>query len=448
MKKLKKHLILIELNEINFDIVESYVTLDAYRFPSLKNLLEGPRIRTSCEKQYEELEPWIQWASVHTAKTYPEHGIFRLGDMVGSGVSQIFEQLEQAGYKVGAISPMNAENRLSHPAYFMPDPWTQTPADPSWWSQSLAQAVSQAVNENAQARITKKSALQLLLGALRFAKVRHYQKYLSLVISSRHKPWLKALVLDLLLHDVHWALFKNKKPNFSTLFLNAGAHIQHHYFFNAEPLRRNSPLKNPSWYVPENEDPLADVLNLYDMIIGEYFARSDADVMLATGLSQKPYDRVKFYYRLNAHADFLRNLGIKFTGVFPLMTRDFLIEFDDEQQALKAQNALASVLVDGDDAHLFGEIDNRGVSLFVTLTYSKEITLATQYRVNGTNLPLMPEVSFVAIKNGMHQEKGFAFFTPGLASIAPIDGAHVANLGKTILNYFDFFNALNVIDNK
>lgn len=436
MHKATKRLILLELNEINFDVVAKYVAQDAARFPSLKKLLMCTQIRTSCEKQYEELEPWIQWASVHTGKTYAEHGVFRLGDMVGSGVPQIFEQLEQAGFMVGAISAMNAENRLRHPAYFMPDPWTQTPADSSWWSQSLGHAVSQAVNDNAQARITAKSALHVAMALLRFATVRHYPKYLSLVAASRRKPWLKALVLDLLLHDVHWTLFNNKKPDFSTLFLNAGAHIQHHYFFNAEPLRKNSHNKNPTWYVGEDEDPLADVLELYDLIVGEYFSRSDLEVLLATGLAQKPYDRVKFYYRLNNHANFLRGLGIGFSGVIPRMTRDFLIEFENEQQALEAQGVLASVRVVGEEALLFGEIDNRGSSLFVTLTFPQEIKASTQYRIGDRALPLLPEVSFVAIKNGMHQEEGFAFFTPGVASEAPENGAHVADLGRTVLNYF------------
>jgi hypothetical protein len=203
-----KRLILLELNEINFDIVDKYLAKDPVRFPSLKKLLGGSRIRTSSEMRYEELEPWIQWASVHTAKTYAEHGVFRLGDMVGSGVPQIFEQLEQAGYKVGAISAMNAENRLKKPAYFIPDPWTHTPADASWWSRSLGQAVSQAVNDNAKARITLKSIFQVFLGLLRFARVGHYQKYLSLAFASRRKPWLKALVLDLLLHDTASLLFQ------------------------------------------------------------------------------------------------------------------------------------------------------------------------------------------------------------------------------------------------
>ena len=67
----------------------------------------------------------------------------------------------------------------------------------------------------------------------------------------------------------------------------------------------------------------------------------------------------------------------------------------------------------------------------------QEITASTQYRVGGRNLPLLPEVSFVAIKNGMHQEEGFAFFTPGVASKAPTNGAHVASLGKTVSDYFE-----------
>jgi hypothetical protein len=437
-----KRLILLELNEINFDVVENYIALDAMRFPSLKKLLNCPKIRTTSEKSYDELEPWIQWTSVHTCKQFAEHSIFRLGDMVGSGIPQIFEQLEIAGYKVGAISPMNTENRLKSPSYFMPDPWTKTQSDPSWWSRMLTQVITQTVNENAKSHITAKSGLLLTLGLLRFARIEHYKKYISLIVASRHKPWLKALVLDLFLHDIHWSMFNCKMPNFSVLFLNAGAHIQHHYFFNADPIRKVSAGKNPTWYVSNDEDPIADMLDIYDMIVGQYFSRMDTEIVLATGLSQKPYDRIKFYYRLNNHAEFLQDLGIKFNNVLPRMTRDFLIEFESNNQALSAQKLLASIRVSEENIPLFGEIDNRGRSLFVTLTYPHQITKSTQYRAIDRELPLLPKVSFVAIKNGMHQEEGFAFFSAGIASKAPKNGAHVASLGKAVLEYFDIGDSL------
>jgi len=436
MIELKKNLLLFELNEINFDIVKKYIAKDPVRFPSLAKLFKFTHICTTSEKKYNEIEPWIQWPSVHTIKKFSEHGIYRLGDIVGNNNAQIFEIIEKAGFTVGVVSAMNAENRLIKPAYFIPDPWTQTKTDGSWWSRSIHEAVSQAVNENSQARITFQSAIRLTLALLRFGQIRHVGLYLKLIANSPQKPWLKALVLDLMLHDIHWSMFNKKRPNFSTLFLNAGAHIQHHYFFNAEPLRGQLTKKNPEWYVDENEDPLADLLDLYDLILGEYLAKLDTEIIFATGLAQKPYDSIKFYYRLNSHSKFLQNLGVQFTSVIPRMTRDFLVNFENNQQALAAQNILASVYIEENDVPLFGEIDNRGDSLFVTLTYPQEITSSTEYRIGGHRFHLLAEVSFVAIKNGMHQDKGFAFFTPGVGQYAPEEKAHVASLGKTIMNYF------------
>ena len=49
---------------------------------------------------------------------------------------------------------------------------------------------------------------------------------------------------------------------------------------------------------------------------------------------------------------------------------------------------------------------------------------------------MLSEVSFVAIKNGMHQEEGFAFFTHGASMYAPADKSHVAELGAAIKEYF------------
>ena len=202
-----KPLIFLELNEINFDLVERYLSKYPGRFPSFEKLSAGKSIYTSSEMVYQELEPWIQWASVHTGKSYSEHKLFRLGDIVGSKAPQFFEQLEMAGISIGAISPMNAENRLKKPAYFIPDPWTKTPTDGSWWSKRLCSAVAQAVNDNAQSKITKTSALSILLGLVRFAKFKHYSLYFKLARKSFRASWRRALVLDLFLHDLHTSFF-------------------------------------------------------------------------------------------------------------------------------------------------------------------------------------------------------------------------------------------------
>ena len=231
-------------------------------------------------------------------------------------------------------------------------------------------------------------------------------------------------------------MFNSKEPNFSTLFLNACAHIQHHYLFNSKAISSFVELKNPDWYLDKDDDPLEDVLELYNLIIGELFSCVDSEVVVATGLSQVPYDRIKFYYRLKNHSAFLTSLGIKFLSVLPRMTRDFLIEFKDETLAADAEIILKNILVINSTEPLFGLIDNRGSSLFVTLTYSCEITELTYINVNNIKLFLLPQVSFVAIKNGMHSGEGFAFFSNGVSSFIPTNALHVAELGNIILNFF------------
>ena len=47
---------------------------------------------------------------------------------------------------------------------------------------------------------------------------------------------------------------EKNKPDFSNLFLNSGAHIQHHYLFNSKAYLGN--IKNPEWYCPKDYDPL------------------------------------------------------------------------------------------------------------------------------------------------------------------------------------------------
>jgi hypothetical protein len=138
----KNSLIFLELNEINFDVIQHYID-SGVQLNGFEKLLRCSSIHTTAENEYELLEPWIQWPSVHTGKTFEEHQIFRLGDFINSSEDQIFEQVENLGLNVGAISPMNASNKLKNPVYFIPDPWTKTSSDKSYFSQLLTEAIVQ-----------------------------------------------------------------------------------------------------------------------------------------------------------------------------------------------------------------------------------------------------------------------------------------------------------------
>lgn len=433
MNSSRKKLIFLELNEVNFDIAKNYIVpLSLVNFGRLFGL--GVR-RTISEVNYEELEPWIQWVSAHSGLTSAEHGVFRLGDIISSDVPQIFEKVEFAGLTVGAISPMNAANRLKSPAYFIPDPWTYTPTDGSAWSRRLWAALSQVVNDNASGRITLTSVAVLLAGLLRFARPRHYALYLKLALGSIKYSWRRALLLDLFLHDVHMNLRGRHSPNFSTLFLNAGAHIQHHYLFNAR-LVPASPYRNPKWYLDPVVDPFGEMLQVYDVILGDYIDMPHTSLLVATGLTQQPYDRVKFYWRLRNHDDFLRAIGLRFLRVMPRMTRDFLIDFESIEDARSGEELLSSLTMADEGTSIFGEIENRGRSLFVTLTYPREIRPKMFCVGPFGNFDLFPYVVFVAIKNGMHATHGFVVGRGDVSSMLPADGDHIKSVYYTIMRYF------------
>tara|TARA_B110000483_G_scaffold99364_1_gene121847 strand:+ start:13554 stop:14858 length:1305 start_codon:yes stop_codon:yes gene_type:complete len=429
----KKRLILVELNEINFDAVYFYIGRGV-RLPGFEILRDQGIVVTESEQQYANLEPWIQWPSVHTGKTFDEHKIFRLGDVINSRKEQFFEKVERAGFLVGAVSPMNASNALDSPAYFIPDPWTQTSCDDSFFSKAITAAIVQSVNDNSQSRLTVRTIINLGLSFFALVKPIRFFPIIKYALGALGKPWRKALFLDMLLHEIHMTLFKRKSADFSTLFLNAGAHIQHHYFLNS-PFVGSPVLVNPSWYVGEGYDPLLEMLKVYDDILVDILDVQDTEVIVATGLSQKACEQAQFYYRLKDHRGFLKYFDVKFNDVVPRMTRDFLVSFDSVEQASLAEKQLSEIFVNN-EVKLFEEIDNRGKDIFVVLTYPSEITKNCKITGLGKQCNLLELVTFVAIKNGEHQGKGFAYFSDGIAKYSPPQGSHVSKIHDTVVDFF------------
>jgi Type I phosphodiesterase / nucleotide pyrophosphatase len=397
-------LLFLELNEVNFGAMESYFAQG--KLPRLAAFLNRHGYHeTTSEETYELLEPWIQWVTAHTGLSYREHGIFRLGDMIHSEHQQIWERLEQAGLKVGAISPMNARNNLRSAAFFVPDPWTSTRVDAPAAYRKLYAAIARAVSDNAEAKLDARSLMHLLAGTTRAARPANYGRYMAYALAARRKPWLRAAFLDQLLADMFIGMTRKTQPNFATLFLNGAAHIQHHYMFSSAAYQ--GPLRNPSWYIRDGDDPVLDIYSLYDRILGQVQdVFPQYRIMLATGLHQDAHAQVTYYWRFKDHAAFLKRIGIDFATVEPRMSRDFLITFRDPAQAAAAERRLAAARA-GDGAPLF-ETDNRGDSLFVSLIYAGDITPELVFSIGNESFSgLRDDVAFVALKNGEHNGIGY-----------------------------------------
>jgi hypothetical protein len=398
-------LIFWEMNEINFQYVSMYI--ERGKLPNWKKFIGQHGVsNTISEKSYHELEPWIQWPTVRTGLTYQEHEIFRLGDVEKSEHKQHWEILEGQGYSVSAISPINAANKTSNSPFWIPDPWVDTKISGKGFVERIAIAIKQAVNDNSQEKLEAKTVVTLLEALITKSQLTSWPQYVfSLFGALKKQHWSKAILLDRLLADVFISLWKKHKPDFSVLFLNSGAHVQHHYMCSAMPY--TGTVKNPVWYVKSYQDPLLELLEMYDAILRDLIMLKDTRLIVSTGLQQVPYEQPAFYWRLKDHDMFLSRIGIKFSRVQPRMTRDFLLEFDNYQDLSNAKSLLSKV-ESQDGEKIFKELDDRGNDLFVSLTYDKEIKDDFSLYLNGTEYQnFRNDIAFVAIKNGHHHGTGY-----------------------------------------
>ena len=82
----------------------------------------------------------------------------------------------------------------------------------------------------------------------------------------------------------------------------------------------------------------------------------------------------------------LEMIGIEnFSEILPRMSRDFLVKFNNELDAVNAEKLLNGFYASNDDIKIF-EVDNRGTSLFVELVYPNDISESDSIYSKESNL--------------------------------------------------------------
>jgi hypothetical protein len=403
----------LEINEVNFDYVKYYTSKG--QLPNFLALIDRYKTyETISEKHYSYLEPWIQWPTVYTGRTYEEHGIFRLGDVVSKDCSQIWEELEKRALKVGAVSPMNAANRCKHPAFFVPDPWTNTTVSGGRRLQSLFDGIKSIVNANSSGNVKRSVLMRFALNAIPEMRIESFFQYVKLIALSVKYKWARAIVLDRLLTDIFIRAWIKHRPDYSSIFLNAGAHIQHHHLYESAAYDGNQ--RNPNWYSDaqtKGVDPVLIVYQAYDRILKDILTLPNARLMITTGLSQMANAKNIYQYRFIDHAAFLERIGVSDARISPRMSRDFLLEFDNSEKASAAEVVLKKLKF---DQKPIIEIENRGQSLFCKICYYGEQSGLKNIDFGESVIDMSADVVLVSIENGIHQSKGYHFDTNYLNS--------------------------------
>ena len=140
-------MIIFQFNEANFDIIEKYVQNNNFTFFS--ELLNNYKcLKTKSENIYENIEPWIQWVSFYTGKSYNEHEVFHLGEYEIKEENDLFLNISKMDKSLGIFGSMN------HPgiknSIFIPDPWSVKKSDGSFENKAMQNVLNFFVNRNTQ----------------------------------------------------------------------------------------------------------------------------------------------------------------------------------------------------------------------------------------------------------------------------------------------------------
>lgn len=421
---MKKFLIL-QLNEVNFDLLTKYIS--KYNLKNFdKAINELGLIETESEKIYENLEPWIQWVSFYTGKSFDEHQVFYLGEQYNH--SNIFDELEKKkNFRSFLVCPMNLNpNNLNKKSILIPDPWSEHEVRGNALHKIMHKTISKFVQKNSSNKRLIKDYFFLGISILFLTGFKFKINFLkNIFLSLGKKKYQKAILLDLLLFEVLNKELIKDNYNIYSLFLNSCAHVQHHYFLSSEFVE--SSRKNPSWYLEKNIDPIAEVFKAYDNILGQIFSiKNNLKILIVTGLSQSAINEPEFYYNFKNPELFLNKIGINNFLLKKRMSRDYTLKFKDKDYAVDALNVLDKIKL---NKLSFFKTFLENDTIYFEILYNKEVTIDDKIILeNLEEVNIFNELDFIAIKNSIHNQKGYAI-------------TNLKNIPKK-LNIKDFYNQI------
>ena len=359
-------LILVEFNELCPTLLREY--MDSGKLRNFQLFFQSSTaFTTDAGEEPPNLEPWIQWVTVHSGMPFAEHGVFHLGDGAKLQKKCLAEVLSDAGVPVGVFGSMNLNYKRLN-GYLIPDPWDKQGVATPPWAQTFYQTVARQVKDSSGDKgLSKKDVANLGWFLVRRAfSLRTMKAIAGQLLRERADlgvKWQRAILLDRIQYDVFRKLNRKFKVRFATFFCNSTAHFQHYYWRNMQP---------DLFAVPPAESDhvsLASAILLgyqaMDALLGRMFRDyPGATLMLCTGLSQQPWlDTTKCTYRPVNFAEFLNYAGVSLPSeaIKPVMAEQFFLECGSADVAQKTQMRLEELRLDGEPLM---SVQREGTSLF------------------------------------------------------------------------------------
>lgn len=404
--------LLLELNEFNEDLLrEAGETLG---LKNIQRLFTFHKTETHTDDVYESeyLEPWVQWVSVHTGLPSAVHGIKHLGDVPEEGILQLWEKLSEKGISSGIWGAMNGKRRGAKEClFFLPDPWTASenafPAELNDLLNPLRYTSKNYTEHSKWALLQQIGKLLKLfrMNGLGTFLAKELLSFLKAAVVHRAKPFVFVSLLDTLSAHLFLKYQKRYNPQFSLLFLNSIAHLQHH-----------------QW--KELRGPLEYGFRKIDRILGAIFDQMPSHLLIATNaLSQKNTNEEKpwILYRQIDHTKFLRAIGIDNAQVESHMTHDAHLFFPSPSAALRAKEKLEKVRVGGAPLFHVESYEDAPLKLFYRIQFTDALQKNVWLEAPDRKLPFFDLFTAIVRRTGKHIQTGTLFCS------RPIFPAKIAN---------------------
>jgi len=407
---MKKNFFAINFNEVNLEWLKK--TSSRFNFKNINKLLKLNFVITTSEKKYQNLEPWIQWPTYYLGKSFNEHKLFHLGDSDSFQNYSIYNFFQKNNNAILAMAPMNTSFEVKKNSLLIHDPWSKNPViNGNSNINSLWNTICYFVNENSNSSINIKFIFLLLINLFKFARLRNYQTYVKLLFLSVFFKWARAIFLDLFLFDIYYSLTKSKKYKYASIFLNAGAHIQHHYLYDSYAYKKmGGKQQNPLSYSSRFTkffDPLYQVYKVYDHIAYDLIKLSkDNCIEVTTGLQQKENLYPYFQYRIKNYQKFFSLFNITYSHFEKKMSRDVYIYFNNNEELNTAKEKILSF--SHNKKPLFKiRSSQKNMSLFMQVAYRDNLNALQNVKFLKKNVDFRDLLTIVSIENAIHQPNGW-----------------------------------------
>ena len=408
--------ILLEFNELTPALVDRFMR--AGHLPNFDRFYRESRVfTTDAEETQDKLNPWIQWVTVHSGLSFAEHGVFHLGDGHKLKRKCVWDLLSDAGLPVWVCGSMNPRFDTPLNGYLLPDPWTTTiapyPDELLPYFRFVQHNVQEHTNDHAPLAPAEHAKFVAFM-------VRHGLSARTVTSIARQlmrerlagKRWKRAVLLDQLQWDVFRYYYRKLRPAFATFFLNSTAHLQHKYWRHMEP-EHFTIVPSPAEQA-EYESAILFGYQQMDKLLGEFMALAgrSTTLILCTALSQQPcltYEDQggKTFYRPRDFTDVLNLAGVRAAcRVAPVMSEQFQLLFENEQDAQQAESQLEALRVDDTPAML---VSRDGTALFSGCKIFRSLPSDAVLRAGSGRAAPFFDVFYQSdgLKSGMHHPDGF-----------------------------------------